>query len=342
MNHITIKDIAKKAGISTATVSLALNNVKGRVSDEVSEKVKAIAVELGYSPNLNAKNLRSATNNLILLIYSGYYLDEQNASPMKFIGNIIKRTENAGKHVIIQTTQKSVNWDDEISKYVNLWNTNQFDCIVFMPAIEDNITDNFFHELYYTHNVNLIVVLPEGSAKDYPIIHTDHYLHMWQALDLVSNKGYNNIYYICMEYGENPPERVRAYLDYISKKHINGSVLKYNDFFRNKDDLEALIRPLIENQTEDVAFACWNDVDAINILEILRLKRYYGKYRIGVIGYDDLNISKHTVPALTTVYNPYEEIAEKALNYVLNSSNYHKDNPPDISVYGYIVERDSL
>ena len=83
-------------------------------------------------------------------------------------------------------------------------------------------------------------------------------------------------------------------------------------------------------------------MDAINILEILRLKRYYGKYRIGVIGYDDLNISKHTVPALTTVYNPYEEIAEKALNYVLNSSNYHKDNPPDISVYGYIVERDSL
>lgn len=342
MNRVTIKDVAKQAGVSTATASLALNNAKGRVSEEVKSRIRLVAKELGYTPNYNARNLRGNTNNLILLVYSEYYLNEQNASPMRFIVHLIKMAESSGKHVIVRTIKKGIDWDKETDVYINLWNSSQFDAIIFMPAVEDKMTDQFFEELYYRHGVNLIEVSPEVGGKKHPVVYTDHYFYMQQALEYVERKGYKNIYYVCMDYGDTPPLKVRAFLDYIGQKHINGDVLKYHNFYRDKEELEELIRPYIENQSEDVAFACWNDVDAINLLEILRLKGYNGSHRIGVIGYDDLNISKYTVPTLTTVYNPYEEIAEKALSYVLKNHEPGKSDPEQISVLGYIIERDSL
>lgn len=342
MGIVTIKDVAKKAGVSTTTVSLALNNVQGRVSDEVRQMVQEVANELGYSPNLNARNLRGSTNNLILMVYSNYYLDEQNASPMQFISNLIRSSELVGKQIVFQTIKKNADWKNELVRYNNFWNSSLFDGIIFMPSIEDNIPDSFFESLYPNYDVNLIVALPEEGEKNYPTVYAQHYWQMWQAMDKIVNKGYKSIYYICMEYGDNPPIRAKSYLDYIKKNNINGKVLKYRDFYRDKNELAELVKPYLENQSEDIAFPLWNDVDAINLLEILDFKGIQNKYRVGVIGYDDLNLSSHVTPALTTVYNPYKEMSEKALNYILKSSAYKKELPPNIGVYGHFVERDSL
>ena len=68
--RVTIKDIAKKLNISTAAVSKALNNLSG-VSEDLRERVKEAAKEMGYTPNLIAKNLvQKRTNKIALFIIS--------------------------------------------------------------------------------------------------------------------------------------------------------------------------------------------------------------------------------------------------------------------------------
>jgi len=70
MSRISLKDIAEKVGVSSATVSLVLNNKgkEGRISKEVAEKVKQTAKELGYRPNMSAQSLRTGKTKTLGLI----------------------------------------------------------------------------------------------------------------------------------------------------------------------------------------------------------------------------------------------------------------------------------
>lgn len=64
---VTIRDVAKAAGVSTATVSRILNN-KGEASPETIERVRKIAEEMNYKPNTLAKSLSKGNTNLIALL----------------------------------------------------------------------------------------------------------------------------------------------------------------------------------------------------------------------------------------------------------------------------------
>ena len=60
-----LKDVAKQAGVSTATVSNVINKRMNKVSSDVARKVQETAAELGYQPNLAARALRSSKSNVI-------------------------------------------------------------------------------------------------------------------------------------------------------------------------------------------------------------------------------------------------------------------------------------
>ena len=65
---ITLKDVARRAGVSTATVSYVLNNSSKKVSEKVAQRVRDAARELDYRPNMAARTLRLNKNNIIGII----------------------------------------------------------------------------------------------------------------------------------------------------------------------------------------------------------------------------------------------------------------------------------
>src|SRR5690606_3499639 len=70
MLGLTIKDIAKMAGVSQGTVSKVINNDSG-VSEKTKNKVMSVIDEMGYAPNFSARSLATKKSNLIGLIYAG-------------------------------------------------------------------------------------------------------------------------------------------------------------------------------------------------------------------------------------------------------------------------------
>ena len=66
----TLKDVARKAGVSTATVSYVLNNSDKKVSEKVAQRVREVARELDYRPNMAARTLRLSRTNIICLLYT--------------------------------------------------------------------------------------------------------------------------------------------------------------------------------------------------------------------------------------------------------------------------------
>ena len=144
-----------------------------------------------------------------------------------------------------------------------------------------------------------------------------------------------------MQYSDKKPSRITAYEDYIKSGGIKGKALTYENIYRSKYDLWSIVEPVIKNQSSDIAFVCWNDVDAINLLDLLNIKSHNKNYRIGVIGFDDMHISASTIPPLTTVHYSFKTVAKTALA-ILDKAEINKKNPPNIDVPCRIVERDSL
>lgn len=340
MKNITIKDVAEKAGVSVTTASFALNNVSGRVSKNSRRKVIEAAKELSYIPNLNARSLRSKQNNTVMLVYSEYYLKEQNASTSQFIIEFIKLTEENNQSVIIRTTKKWIDIDEAVEEFYSVWHNGQIDGIIFMPAF-DEVDERIFEKLYNDYSVNIAVISTMGGNKKYPTVFMDGYIHMRRCMDYIIKKGYKEVYYIAMEYRGDEPQRLKAYRDYIVQNNIAGKILTYKDIYRSKSELWDIVKPIVDNQTEDIAFACWNDVDAINLIELLNLKLKTRKNRIGIMGFDNMRASAHTSPALTTVNYPFDKAAQKALS-IISKGEISKQNPPSIEIYGDIVERESL
>ena len=86
---------------------------------------------------------------------------------------------------------------------------------------------------------------------------------------------------------------------------LKGNPLYYTNTFRDKNELWGIIKASIETKKEKVAIACWNDVDAINVLEILADRGIRVPEDIGVLGFDDIPASGHSNPPLTTIRQPF-------------------------------------
>src|SRR5579859_6859143 len=101
---VSIKDIARHVGVSTALISYVLNNKNERVSPEMAEKIRKAAAELNYRPNLIAKSLKSGRTNTLGLIVA----DISNP----FFSNIARIIEDEAKKfgytVIFGSSDESV------------------------------------------------------------------------------------------------------------------------------------------------------------------------------------------------------------------------------------------
>ncbi|MDM1673947.1 LacI family DNA-binding transcriptional regulator, partial [Escherichia coli] len=96
MKKVSIIDVAKSAGVSVSTVSLALRQ-KGKISEATIEKVHAAITELGYVHNVAAANLRSNTSNLIGLILR----DFSDSFSIKVMASIVQELEAQGYMVFL-------------------------------------------------------------------------------------------------------------------------------------------------------------------------------------------------------------------------------------------------
>ena len=91
---VSIKDIAKEAGVSVCTVSLVMNNKDhNRVSKAVAQKIRAIAENMGYKPNSVARTLRTSKSNTL-----GFVTDEIATTP--YAGQVLQGAQDAARETL--------------------------------------------------------------------------------------------------------------------------------------------------------------------------------------------------------------------------------------------------
>lgn len=297
-----LDDVAKLANVSKTTVSRVLNK-RGYLSQETIDKVYDAMEKLNYQPNTVARQLYNKKTNIIGLLFPTV------SNP--FFGELVEELEKKiyiqGYKVIIGN---SMNDPEKEKNYLNQLLSNQVDGLI-VGTHNQNI------QQYQNENLP-IVAIDRIMNQDIPVIESDNYSGGKQATERLIQKGANKIIHTTgPDTLDTPANRRREAYEETMISHglqpIHYSV-DFNISYTEKSKIFNQI--FIDHPDVDGIFAS-NDVDALLIMQIAKKFNKSIPEDLLIVGYDGSKIMRNMFPNLTTIVQPIEEIADKALE-VLN------------------------
>lgn len=303
-----IKDIAKAAGVSTATVSRTLRNPE-LVSESTREKVMEAVNASNYRPNQMGISLRTRrTNNIVAII-------PDITNP--FIASVVRAIEQVaqqhGYNVLLGDTQ---NDSERIHHYAGMVGSRQADGIIL-----------FSHYMPFNHDNsgNLTEVLPPlvNSCEDTNIngIHKvmiDNQAAAITAVNHLLALGHKDIG--CITGPLNTDSSIKRLEGY--RQALASAGIDYNPDYIIEGDHQMPAgskgaQILMQLKQRPSAIFCFNDEMAIGAMSEIQEQGYKIPDDISVMGFDDIRFSQYTKPALTTVKQPVEQIGEQCILQLL-------------------------
>ncbi|MDP4130245.1 MAG: substrate-binding domain-containing protein [Bacteroidota bacterium] len=308
---VSIKDIAKQVGVSTALVSYVLNNKEkeARVGKEVAEKVRRAARKLNYQPNLIARSLQSGRTQTLGLIVA----DISNPF-FSYIARVIEDAANQHGYTVIIGSS-----DEQASKSATLigaFLNRQVDGLIIAPAEQSEkqlrtlLNDGFPFVLIDRY-------FPGLSANS---VHIDNYRSAYDASEHLIRKGYRRIAMVAYETAlPHMQERIRGYLAALK---ANGIRTKRNWMmktgFTNLDqDVQTGLRKMLDGKERPDAFFF-----ATNSLAVAGLKYIYREgirvpEELGIISFDESDVFDFFYAPVTYVRQSIEDIGKTALDLLM-------------------------
>ncbi|MBA4383759.1 MAG: LacI family transcriptional regulator [Anaerolinea sp.] len=307
----TIMDVARKAGVSIATVSRVINNLQN-VSENTVRRVEDAIAALHYTPNAAAQDLaKQATHSIGLLVpeISGMFFQ-----PM--LSGIETGASNSGYDLIVQTTQNPLIKDKQRRK---LAEHNTDGLLVFAGSLDAE-------ELGRLSRKNFPVVLlfqtpPKGIKL--PSVAIENIAGTRQLIDhLIEVHHRRRIVFLCgPERHEDSTLREKGYAASLRAHNIPiDPTLISQGLFNHRMAHHSMIQMLQNGTTFDAVFAGDDDA-AMGVLLALREAGLRVPEDVSVVGFDDQSFSSTLVPPLTTVHAPIQEVGLQAVNMLLREMN---------------------
>lgn len=307
----TLRDVAERAGVTTATVSYILNDKK-TFPDETKQRVQAAITELGYIPNLSARTLTQRNSKLIGIVVpqtEGSRLMFQNDFYSEILGSIEFHARQNGYHVIISAT-------DANESYLRLARERNLDGIIVIGMYPDE----FYRQMKQSH---IPIVLVDSYCNDhyYHNIRIDDAYGSYLATSYVLSKGHRNIAFFSGQLKENGvmKKRLTGYRDALAEYEIP---FDQRYVFEGKIDYTSGINAAERLLASDISATAV--VAAADILAIGAMKGFYERgvrvpEDISVMGFDDLEISQYLTPGLSTIHQEISQKGEKAVELLINN-----------------------
>ncbi len=313
--QITIRDVARKAGVSIGTVSRAFNNYSD-ISEKTREQILSIAEDLGYKANGMKKNSESSKNFRVAVLIEDY---DTNAvlNPMVFetmmaFKNVASRQ---GYEVIILSTTTDIQKD---KKLMELFQEKKLDGAFIMGI---KLSDEYFKEL---SSISYPCVLFDVRVKNPNItcIGVDNIQGAFMAVEHLIKHGHKKIAFInghknaFVSY-----ERLSGYYLALSSYNIeiDQNLIVHSDFTSNGG--KKAIEELLSSGKEFSAVFCASDLMAIGAIEAFDSLGISVPDDISIVGFDDITIAQYVNPKLTTIKQDREKIGASAANALINLIN---------------------
>ena len=318
MAKVGIKDVAEKAGVSTATVSHALRN-PGRVATNTRAKVLAAVEEIGYTPNKLGVSLRTAKSGNIVVIIPDI-TDSHNSG---IITALEKVARQHGYSVLLGNSQGSEQRERE---FAMMTESRQADGIILLShRLPFKLDDEH-------RKIEDLPPLVNGceplSIEGIPTVTIDDRRAGFDAVDHLIQYGHRKIAVITGDM--NTPScqnRLMGYRDAMKAAgiDIDESQIVAEDY--SIQGGEKGVRQLLMLKDRPTAICCFSDEIALGAMARLRENGFSIPDDVSVIGFDDIEFARYSNPSLTTIAQPASEIGEtcaKLLMQLLNEDKLDK------------------
>jgi LacI family transcriptional regulator len=304
----TQNDVAKRAGVSQATVSLVLNNVSNsNIPEETRLRVLKAIDELAYRPNTLASSLRLGKTQTLGLILP------DSANP--FFAEVSRSIESAAfeqnYNLILCNTEGDV---ERELLYVDVLCSRQVDGIIFV-AVGDQ-SDSLQRVL--CKNIPVVMIDRDLPGTQVDAVLTDNRLGGFQATQHLIDLGHRRIGYIAGPSSVTPSAgRGEGYLTALAERNISAeaSLLSRGDFHPYSGWSAA--RTMLSLPEPPTAIFAGNDLMAIGALRAITEAGLQVPENISLVGFDNIELASYTNPPLTTVAQPIHEAGRTAVNFLL-------------------------
>jgi len=310
MAEATIRDVARRAQMSVATVSRALNGFEN-VSEQARERIAAAVAELGYVPHAGARSLSLARNNAI-----GVVLPDLHGEFFSEIVRGMDREASRRGYLLLLSTLHA--GGEQATNAMRAMRGRVDGLIVMAPHLSAD-------ELSAALPTGLpsILINTRAGAGQHPSIHLDNAAGVRAVVEHLASLGRKRLVHIAGPADNiDAQEREAAFREAVAAHGLEGRIVG-GDF--EMESGEAAIRRLLAEAIEfDAVFAA-NDNMAIGTLEALRAAGKRVPEEVAVVGFDDIPLARHM--GITTVRVRIAELGERALQRLVDG--FSKDQGGD-------------
>lgn len=325
----TINDVATRAGVSTATVSRALNG-KATVDPELAGRVLAAAEELGYRPNGPARNLRKQETAVLALIIS----DVENPFFTAIARGVEDVAHEAGYSLVLCNSDDA---PDKEREYVDVALQERVAGVLLSPTGSPGTA-----ELLARHSTPVVAVdrpLPD-RASDTVLV--DNRLAAKHATLHLAGQGYSRIG--CLTGPSGVPtadDRLAGYRDGLraAKLPSSTSLVRRSKF--KADGAQQAAHALLRQNDPPDALLVGNSAMAVGVLEALAALKLKPGRDVGVVAFDDAPWTTLLDPPLSVVAQPAYDIGALAARLLLDRISGDREETSTTTLSAHLVARGS-
>lgn len=322
--NVKLVDVARLAGVSTATVSRVINN-SASVSEKVKQRVKRAIEEIGYRPSQVASYLASSKGPFSIgLIACERIIKATSTKPDEFYTVIFSGIEDFCR-------SNGMNYEVLCSK-------TSFEKFDGYLLIGGDITKEFVEELRMTKKP---IVLIDGyiPGEKVDCVVSDGYDGAVHAVNYLLKNNMKRIVHI------NGPLNHYGFRDradgYVAAMQCAGYMPKFYEFDESNDNMGSLIDLMLKSYGEPEGLFCCNDTAARRSIDELEKRGYRVPEDISVIGFDDIVSATSIKPALTTLKIFKYEMGTQAARRLFNLLIGQDTHPIKISLFTEFINRES-
>ncbi len=306
---VTIRDVARKAGVSTATVSRVLSRPH-LVTPQTRTSVTQAVETLGYSPNSAAKSLRTLRSGKLLVTVPDL------ANP--FFSHILQGIESAalraGYSVLVGDTQHD---EKREQKYAQMLQHREADGLIFLGHRLPKAAATLIRSVPM-QQAPVVNGCEFSPGLGVPSVHIDNAKAASEAVDHLCRLGHRRIGVVTGPMASPlSRDRLSGTMARARQAGARVEIMVASGDFSIESGIAAG-EQLLTSAKPPTAIFCFNDEMAIGVLHMARQHTLQVPADLSVVGFDDIRFAQYVDPPLTTIRQPMRELGEGTVRLLLD------------------------
>lgn len=303
---VSIKDVAKQAGVSTAAVSYCLNGIPGQISKKTEDKILRVAARLNYVPSFSARGLALGKTDIFGVVTVNLLLEPFTEG----LKGIEEQARKRGVGILIGDAEGQY---ERESTYADLLLRRGIEGIIFISASSERDNDFLFK---ISKRIPVVLINRPFAGKHFHRIVLENRSAIRQLVSQLIARGEKEIVFLSPSAQTWAfSERLKGYQEAMEAYGLAPQVIFFPDGESNEEREEKICSILRTKRFS--AFVCGTDYLAVLVWRVAYKEGIRIPQDISLTGFDDIRELSPLFPAITTVKQPFFEAGMLAVDILM-------------------------